>query len=129
MKRSLFWLHILILLIPARLFARDFEYTYEGQTVTYTVIDEEAKTCTTKVGTFNQAGNLVSGDLIIPPNVSDGESGYTVTSIGDWAFYNCSSLSSVNIPDGVTSIGDEAFAYSNSLSSITIPESVTSICD
>ena len=53
----------------------------------------------------------------------------SVTSIGDQAFYNCFSLTSVTIPNSVTSIGRYAFAYCYSLTSITIPESVTSIGD
>ena len=52
-----------------------------------------------------------------------------VTSIGDYAFYNCTSLTSVTIPDGVTSIGDYAFYNCTSLTSITIPDAVTSIGD
>ena len=55
----------------------------------------------------------------------DGE----VTSIGNYAFQYCSSLTSVTIPDGVTSIGEWAFYYCRSLSSVTIPNSVTSIGD
>ena len=50
-----------------------------------------------------------------------------VTSIGGWAFYGCSSLTSVTIPDGVTSIGDDAFEGCSSLTSVTIPDGVTSI--
>ncbi len=50
-----------------------------------------------------------------------------ITSIGDWAFYYCTSLTSVTIPDSVTSIGNYAFYYCTSLTSITIPDSVTSI--
>ena len=53
--------------------------------------------------------------------------GVTVTSIGDQAFYNCTSLTSVTIPDSVTSIGDRAFRCCISLTSVTIPDSVTSI--
>ena len=53
----------------------------------------------------------------------------SVTSIGSWAFQGCGSLTSVAIPDSVTSIGSGAFAYCNSLTSITIPDSVTSIGD
>ena len=40
---TLLWL-MLLALLPAQLSARDFEYTYEGQTLTYTVLDEDAKT-------------------------------------------------------------------------------------
>ena len=53
----------------------------------------------------------------------------SVTSIGDYAFFNCSSLTSITIPDSVTSIGESAFYGCSSLTSITIPDSVTSIGD
>ena len=51
----------------------------------------------------------------------------SVTSIGESAFYNCSSLTSVTIPSSVTSIGKSAFYNCRSLTSVTIPSSVTSI--
>jgi hypothetical protein len=50
-----------------------------------------------------------------------------IMSIGDFAFYYCTSLTSVTIPDSVTSIGKSAFEYCSSLTSVTIPDSVTSI--
>ena len=53
----------------------------------------------------------------------------SVTSIGDNAFADCTSLTSVVIPESVTSIGDWAFTYCTSLASVVIPESVTSIGD
>ena len=48
-------------------------------------------------------------------------------SIGDYAFKDCSSLTSITIPNGVTSIGRSAFSDCSSLASITIPNGVTSI--
>ena len=51
----------------------------------------------------------------------------SVTSIGDFAFYYCTSLSIIDLPESVTSIGDRAFSYCHSLGSIDLPESVTSI--
>ena len=51
----------------------------------------------------------------------------SVTSIGNYAFRECSSLTSITIPNSVTSIGSSAFRYCSALTSITIPNSVTSI--
>ena len=53
--------------------------------------------------------------------------GNSVTSIGEWAFSSCGSLTSVAIPESVTSIGWGAFEGCTSLTSVTIPESVTTI--
>ena len=53
--------------------------------------------------------------------------GNGVTSVGDYAFSDCTSLTSVNIPDSVVSLGNSAFSGCTSLTSVTIGNSVTSI--
>ena len=63
-----------------------------------------------------------SGAITIPSTLG----GCPVTSIGDSAFFGCSSLTSVTIPEGVTKIGDSAFVLCINLTSVTIPSSVTS---
>ena len=81
------------------------------------------------------------GDVVIPDSVmSIGESAFynctslksisipdSVTSIGNYAFYRCFRLTSVIIPNRVTSVGDYAFSECGSLPSVSIPDSVTSI--
>jgi hypothetical protein len=58
-------------------------------------------------------------ELIIPETfTTDDGLAYKVTSIGDSAFYNCDSLTSVTIPDSVTSIGDSAFEGCTGLTTV-----------
>ena len=75
----------------------------------------------------------VFGATIISNTYSDGKGVIkfdgNVTSIGNWAFFQCSSLTSITIPNSVTSIGDNAFRGCSGLTSIAIPNSVTSIGD
>ena len=78
-------------------------------------------------------GNLYNKDktTLIQYAIGKTDTSFTipdsVTSIGDYAFYYCISLTEIVIPDGVTSIGDCAFFYCWDLTSVTIPDSVTSI--
>ena len=71
--------------------------------------------------------NEYSGAVTIPESVTYNGNTYSVTSIGDYAFYGCSGLTSVVIGNSVTSIGWYAFAYCSGLTSVEIPNSVTSI--
>lgn len=52
---------------------------------------------------------------------------YSITSIGKGAFYGCSGLTSITLPNSITSIEDWAFTRCDSLTSIILPDSVTSI--
>ena len=64
-----------------------------------------------------------SGSITIPATVNYEGVDYSVTSIGEKAFYNCTSLTNISIPESVTSIGKNAFANCSSLTSISIPDS------
>jgi hypothetical protein len=68
-----------------------------------------------------------SGTIIIPSSVSNSCGTYAVTGISDVAFSECTSLTSVTIPNTVTSIGEMSFLLCSSLTSVTIGNSVTSI--
>ncbi len=70
-----------------------------------------------------------SGAANIPASVSNAGNTFLVTSIGDYAFYNCTGLTSVTILNSVTSISEGAFVNCTGLTSVTIPNSVTSIGD
>ena len=80
--------------------------TYSGKTYSVTSIGKEAF-------------SLCSVTSVIIPN--------SVTSIDDYAFYDCEHLTSVTIPNSVTSIGKSAFEWCRALTSVTIGNSVTSI--
>lgn len=68
-----------------------------------------------------------SGDISIPPSVISESVEYTVTSIGSNAFYLCSNLQSVEIPNTIITIGYAAFDNCTNLRSVIIPNSVTSL--
>ena len=109
------------------------EETYNGQpdtgiaeddTITLQAGGEDYDCYTFSDGTIEITGYKGSdSDVIIPDTIG----GYNVTRIGYRAFWDCTSLTSITIPDSVTSISNGAFWNCSSLTSITIPDSVTSI--
>ncbi len=76
---------------------------------TYSVSNKEA--------TITDVDTSISGYIVIPDTLG----GYPVTSISDYAFENCSSITSVTIRDNVTRIGVGAFEGCYNLTSITLP--------
>lgn len=108
----------------------------------YNIIDTRTQTQIVGggYGTYYTSGfTAIEIDGVVQPNVVSGYTfdtfgehtiKYTLAnpiSIGDNAFYGCTGLTSVTIPDGVTSIGEFAFYGCHNLASVAIPNTITSI--
>ncbi len=117
----------LLLLCSTVASAHDFEV--DG--IYYNITDETAKTVevTYKGDTYLAYSDEYSGNVVIPSSVACNETTYSVTSIKDYAFYVCTDLANIEIPNSVTSIGKSAFRACDGLTSVEIPNSVTSIGD
>lgn len=119
MKKRL--LIIVATLIPMLASAHDFEVNGIYYNIT-SHID-----LTVEVVRGNDYGNSYSGDIIVPEEVAYNNQSYLVKSIGEFAFYNCSSLTSVALPENVTTIGALAFYGCKKLTSINMPNGLTCI--
>ena len=94
----------------------DLYYNLDTENKTAEVTSENDGYWSTKITTAD-----------IPSSVPYNDENYSVTSMGEKAFYHCENLISVTIPNTVTSIGENAFETCSGLVSVTIPNSVTSI--
>ena len=97
------------------------EFTVDG--IKYTVASADG-TCS--VSDYDES---FGAEVVIPSSVDYRNRTFSVTSIGGYAFSDCSSLTSITIAEGVTSIGNYAFYGCYKLTAINIPESVRSIGD
>ena len=98
-----------------------------GTYIYYTWQNNNTELAVSYGGSNYSSSQTYSGNVVIPETVTYDGNTYSVTSIGEYAFYSCSGLTSVSIPNSVTKIEYDAFYGCSALTSVTIPNSVTSI--
>ena len=121
MKKKL--ISILLTLLPILASAE----TVEIDGIWYNLVPKAQEAEVTWNPNFGQYSGSYSGSIEIPASVAYNDVKYSVTSIGNFAFYNSSGLTSISIPNSVTSIGNTSFYNCSGLVSVTIPNSVTTI--
>ena len=73
--------------------------------------DNKTATVTFQGDNYDSYNNEYYGDVVIPKTVTYNGITYSVTSLGEWCFADCSSLTSITIPNSVTSLGEWCFSY------------------
>ena len=124
-------LTILMNVVGAKTFAHDFEMeNADGVIIYYDFINDGSQLMVTYKGnSYNKYSDEYSGIVVIPESVTYSKKKYSVSSISDDAFRECSRLTSVTIPNSVTTIGQYAFKSCSHLTFISISNSVASIGD
>ena len=102
-------------------------HDFEVNGIYYNKNEDGTTVSVTYKGNSGSSYDEYSGKVRIPTSVSYSGNTYSVTSIGESAFYYCDGLTAVEIHNSVISIGDGAFASCSGLTEIEIPNSVTSI--
>ena len=104
-------------------------YDFKVDGIYYNIISEEDRTVEVtndEGGSYYSGGSYSAKELVIPSKVINQSKTYTVVSIGSFAFFDCVSLTSIELPSSLTTIGSYAFGGS-SLTSIELPSNLTTI--
>ena len=119
---------LLALLVRMTAFAQTWTWIDDNGTKWDFSYEASGSNATLFKGTYTPCiSGTIPTVLTIPTTVYVEETPYNVTAIGGGAFYGCSSLTSITIPNSITAIGDRAFSGCTGLTSITMPSSVTDI--
>ena len=110
---------VAMMMLSLQAMAYDFSYTHQGKTLYYNITSENTVAVTYYTNNYNNY-NYVSGDVVIPSTLTYNGTTYSVTSIGEVAFYDCIGLTSVTIGNSVTSIERSAFSGCSGLTSINV---------
>jgi hypothetical protein len=101
-------------------------YDFEVDGIYYDITSQSDKTVAVTFLEEDVETPTYIGEITVPPTVQKDDITYTVKSIGAYAFYNCSQLTKISIPNVVDSIGRAAFA-STALTEFYMPASVSSL--
>ena len=114
---------LLMSMTGAKTFAHNIEVANnDGVTIYYVWTNNNTKLAVSYRGSESDSySNEYTGNVVIPESVKYNGNTYPVTSIGNSAFYVCSGLTSINIPNSVTSIGNDAFQYCGSQLHVIVP--------
>ena len=119
---------LLILLIFSSFYALAYDCKVDGIYYDLNNDDKTASVTYIYMGLYTSDNkDAYVGNIIIPESITYSGTTYSVTSIGDNAFWGCSGLTSVTIPNSISYIGKYAFASCSGLTSVTIPNSVSYI--
>ncbi|MBO7134916.1 MAG: leucine-rich repeat protein, partial [Bacteroidales bacterium] len=123
---------IFLALLCANAMAYDFSAVCStGQTLYYNItsnVEPYTVEVTRENTSYPYYNTYPEGNLEIPETVEYNGITYSITSIGNGAFYACREITSLSIPNSITDIGQEAFRYCEGLTGeLTIPNSVTNI--
>ena len=84
-------------------------HDFQRNGIYYNILKTKSVEVTFKGSSYHEYDNEYTGKAEIPESVTYNGNTYSVTSIGDRAFYGCTGLTSITIPNSVTSIGIQAF--------------------
>lgn len=113
----------LAILLPTFVNAHDFEI--DG--IYYRIVNGNEVAVSFRGNYYYSDSNEYSGVIIIPETVCYDGVTYTVISIDNGAFYECTGLTRVEIPNSIKSIDDQAFRGCSGLNSINLPNSLITI--